>query len=128
MDDMSLRHRSPRSAYNLTGKEHYIEPAERKEISNGWPGADHEEEDSYWAMEKVISVEDMIHENDRTSLSIADFDERSLSTFQLDGADSSVDVHLVRKSGFFHQFFICGFWSKAYCAVVHKVLTLDTAD
>jgi hypothetical protein len=114
MDEISLRHRSPHSAYNLTRKESHTAPADRKEISIEWPGADHEEEDSYWDMEKVISTEDIIHENDRISLSIADFDERSLPTFQLDGADSSVDVHLVRKSGSFYQILHLQVWSKVH--------------
>jgi hypothetical protein len=57
-----------------------------------------EKEDNYWAIEKVISTEDMIQENDRISLSIADFDERSLATFQLDGVGSSVDVHFIYDS------------------------------
>jgi hypothetical protein len=100
MDDMHLRHRSQYFADKLTGEEQNIELVEKKENPNEWPKENQEEEVSYLTVRKAVSTEGLIQENDRTSPLIEDFDKRSSATFQLNGQESSVDVHFVRKNSF----------------------------
>jgi hypothetical protein len=100
MDDMRSRYRSQYLADKFTGEEHHVELAGKDEKPNEWPKENQEEEVSYLTVRKAVSTEGLMQENDRTSPSIEDFDRRSSATFQLEGQESSVDVHFVGKNSF----------------------------